>query len=84
MWREGKIAKVVMARRLATQHVLDDAQGMGLQAAENVRFARGRVDFTRVCNRTLIIDWASRTPVKRRVRLVITMEIVIEEMLGSD
>ena len=41
MGRGQKIAKVALARRLAVQTVLDDAQGMGLRAVEKVRFARG-------------------------------------------
>ena len=55
-----KIAKVAMARRLAVQYVLDDAQAVGLRAAEKVRFARGTARTSRWCAvEHRVIDWAS-------------------------
>ena len=53
MRRGRKIAKVAMARRLASSAVLDDAQGMGLRASkkDSVR-TRDSPEIAVVCSRT--------------------------------
>jgi len=43
--------------------VLDDAQGMGLRAVEQVRFARGTTRISPWCAvEHRLIDWVSRSP----------------------
>ena len=65
--------------------LLDVAEGMGLRASEEVRFARGTARKSSGCavdHRDN--DWASRSPQKGEFEEVIMIEVVIEEMVGSN
>ena len=86
MMRRGrKIAKVAMARRLAIAFVLDVAQGMGLRASQEVRFARGPARTRRWCAvEHRVIDWAARSSFTEEFEVVIMIKVVTEEMHGSD
>jgi hypothetical protein len=64
--------------------VLDVAQGLGLFAVGRIRFERGKArnrTWREVARRPL--DWASRS-LKREFEVVIMVEVMIEEMFGSD
>jgi hypothetical protein len=60
------------------------AQGMGLWAANNVQFARGRARTSRWCAvEHREIDWVSRS-LHGEFEVVIMIERMTEEMHGSD
>ena len=64
--------------------LLDVAQGMGLRADEKVRFARGTARKSPWCAAEhQVIDRASRSS-SRGVRTAIMIDVVTEEMHGSD
>jgi hypothetical protein len=86
MMRRGrKIAKVAMARRLAIRLYWMGAQGMGLRASEKVRFARGPARNRRWCAvEHRVIDWAARSSFTEEFEVVIMIEVVTEEMHGSN
>jgi hypothetical protein len=65
--------------------LLDVAEGMGLRTSEEVRFARGTARKSSGCavdHRDN--DWASRFPQKGEFEEVIMIDVVIEEMVGSN
>ena len=65
--------------------LLDVAEGVGLRASEEVRFARGTTRKSSGCavdHRDN--DWASRSPQKGEFEEVIMIEVMIEEMVGSN
>src|ERR1700722_440988 len=65
--------------------LLDVAEGMGLRASEEVRFARGTARKSSGCAvNHRDNDWASRSPQKGEFEEVIMIEVVIEEMVGSN
>src|ERR1700722_18570088 len=65
--------------------VLDDAQGMGFRKVNKVRFARGKARNRRWCEvKHRVIDWVSRSPCTGEFEVVIMIEVVTEEMHGSD
>ena len=65
--------------------VLDDAERMELRAVEKVRFARGTTRTSRWCAlKHRVIDWVSRSPVTGESEVVIMIEVVTEEMHGSN
>jgi hypothetical protein len=58
---------------------------MGLRAAEKVRFARGTTRTSRWCEvKHRVIDWVSRSLCTGEFEVVIMIEVVTEEMHGSD
>jgi transposase len=65
--------------------VLDVASGLGLRAVQKFRFARGRARKSpwRAVNRRRN-DWVSRSPEPGEFEQVIMIEVVIEEMAGSN
>ena len=65
--------------------ILDDAPGMELPASYEIRFARGTARTSPWCAvEHRVIDWASRSSSQRSFELVIMIEVVTEEMHGSD
>ncbi len=65
--------------------VLDVAQGMGLRAVDEVRFARGTARKSLWCAiEHRENDWASRSPFAGEFELAIMIDVVTEEMHGSD
>src|SRR5262252_7875199 len=65
--------------------LLDVAQGMGLRAMQEVRFARGTARKSRWCAvEHRVIDWASHSPFHGESEVVIMIAVVTEEMHGSD
>ena len=65
--------------------LLDVAEGMGLRASEEVRFARGTARKSSGCEVDhRPNDWASRSSQKGEFEEVIMIEVRIEEMVGSN
>jgi len=65
--------------------VLDVAQGMGLRASEKVRFARGHARNRPWCAvEHRAMDWAARSSFTEEFEVVIMIEVVTEEMHGSN
>ena len=85
MGRGRKTAKVAMARQTRDPFVLDVVQGMGLRASEQIRFARGQARNRRWCAvEHRVIDWAARSSFTEEFEVVIMIEVVTEEMHGSN
>ncbi len=85
MRRERRIAKVAMARKLAVSLYWMWRKRMELRANEKVRFARGAArnrPWCEVDHRRL--DWASRSLLQREFEVVIMIDVVTGEMVGSD
>ena len=78
------IAKAAMARKLGCSLVLDVAEWVGLFAIGQFRFARGKARYRtwREVERRPH-DWASRS-LKGEFAVVIMVEVLIEEMFGSN
>ena len=65
--------------------VLDVAQGMGIRASQEVRFARGQARTRPWCAvQHRVIDWAARSSFTEEFEVVIMIKVVTEEMHGSD
>jgi len=65
--------------------LLDVAQGVELRVSEKVRFARGPARTRPWCTvKHGVIDWAARSSFTGEFELVIMIEVVTEEMHGSD
>jgi hypothetical protein len=65
--------------------VLDDAQGMGLRRGEKIRSARGTARTSPWCAvKHRVIDWGVPLLLTEEFELVIMIEVVTEEMHGSD
>src|ERR1700692_4252730 len=65
--------------------VLDVARGVGLRASEKVRFARGPARNRRWCAvEHRVLDWAARSSFTEEFEVVIMIEVVTEEMHGSN
>src|SRR6266566_2367151 len=84
MRRERRIAKVAMARKLAVRLYWMWRKEWDYEQMRKVRFARGRARTSPGC----VVDhrrndWASHSP-HGEFELVIMIEVVIEEMVGSD
>jgi hypothetical protein len=84
MRREKSIAKVAMARKLAVRLYWIWRNGWEYFAIGRVRFARGTARYRtwRELERRPL-DWASRS-LEREFEEVIMVDVLIEEMSGSD
>ena len=72
---------VILARLLSET----TAQGMGLRAMEEVRFARDTARKSLWCAvEHRVIDWASRSAFRAESEVVIMIAVVTDEMHGSD
>jgi hypothetical protein len=84
MRRGRKIAKVAMARKLAVQLYWMWRRGWSHEEMPKLGSHAGEPGHRMVCCNHRRNDWVSRSPFRGEFEAVIMIEVVLEEMVGSD